>query len=61
MESAPFVSKSVLPGGELTEVLRSLRNVLIEEPEDDATSGLAVDGDIELPFTGHNTNRKIGI
>jgi hypothetical protein len=53
VETASFVSKSVLAGGELTEVLGSLGNNIIVELEDDATSGLAVDGDIKLVFIGH--------
>ena len=53
METASFVSESVLAGGELTEVLGSLGNNIIVELEDDATSGLVVDGDIKLVFIGH--------
>ena len=48
MERAPFVSISVLAGSELTEVPGRLGNNLVVEPEDDATGGLAVDGDIKL-------------
>lgn len=48
MERAPLVSKSVLFGRELTEVLGSFGNSFVVELEDDSTSGLAVDVDIKL-------------
>jgi len=47
MERAAFVSKSVLTGGEFTEVPGSLGNNIVIEPEDDATGGLVVDCDIK--------------
>jgi hypothetical protein len=57
MERASFVSESVLAGCELAEVPGRLGDDIVEEPEDDATSGLAVDGDIKLVFI----RRKIRI
>jgi len=47
MERAAFVSKSVLTGGEFTEVLGSLGNNIVIELEDDTTGGGSVDGDIK--------------
>lgn len=48
MERAAFVSKSVLTGGEFTEVLGSLGNNIVIELEDDTTGGVSVDGNIKL-------------
>lgn len=48
MEPAPFVSESVSASSELAEVFCRLWNNVIVELEDDTTSGLLVDGDIEL-------------
>lgn len=50
MESAAFVSESVLASSELTEVLGSLRNNVVVELEDDTAGRLIVDGDIKLNF-----------
>ena len=59
MERASFVSKSVLAGREFAEVLGGFGDNIVVELEDDATSGLVVDGDIKL--VGQDTDRKIGI
>ena len=48
MEGGALVAKTVLAGGELTEVARGLGDHVVVELEDDAARGLAVDGDVEL-------------
>ena len=52
MEGRALVAETVFTSGELTEVLRSPRDNIVEELEDDATSGLVVDGDVELILSG---------
>ena len=59
MESAPLVSKSILASCELTEVPGGFGDNIVVELEDDATSGLAVDGDVKLVEQG--MDRKIGM
>jgi len=56
MERTPLVSESVLASCELTEVLGRLGDDIVVQLEDDATSGLVVDIDIEL-----DTKRKMRI
>ena len=48
VEGRALVAETVFTSGELTEVLRGPRDNIVEELEDDATSGLVVDGDVEL-------------
>jgi len=57
VERASFVSVSLPAGSKLTEVFGGLGNNIIVELEDNATGGLAADGDIKLVFIGH----EIGI
>ena len=48
MERAALVPEAVLAGRELAEVARGPRHLVVVELENDAASGLAVDGDVEL-------------
>ena len=48
MEGGSLVAKAVLSSRELTEIFRSLGDDIIVEFEDDATSRLAVNGDVKL-------------
>ena len=48
MESRALVAKTVLTGGELTEVPRGLGHYIVIELEDNAAGGLVVDADVEL-------------
>lgn len=48
MERRALVAETVLASGELAEVLRGLGHDIVIELEDDATSRLVVDADIEL-------------
>jgi hypothetical protein len=48
VEAGASVAETVLAGRELTEVLRSLRDDVVIELEDDTSSWLVVDGDVEL-------------
>ena len=59
MESASFVSKSVLASREFTEILGGVGDNIVVELEDDPTGLLAVDGDIKL--VARDTDRKIGM
>ena len=52
VEGRALVAETVFTSGELTEVLRGPRDNIVEELEDDATSGLVVDGDVELILSG---------
>ena len=52
VEARALVTKTVTSGREFTEVLRGPRDNIVEELEDDATSGLVVDGDVELILSG---------
>lgn len=47
MEFGSFVAKAMLSRGELTEILGSFWDNVVEEFEDDAPGGLAVDRDVE--------------
>lgn len=58
MESAAFVSKSVLAGSELTEVLGGFWHSFVVQLEDDTTSFFATDGDIKLDL--YQTPREVG-
>ena len=57
MERASFVSKSILASCQLTEVFGGFWDDVVVELENDATSGLAVDGDVKLET--QDTDRKI--
>jgi len=59
VERASFVSESILASCELTEVLGGFWDNAVVELENDAASGLAVDGDIKLAT--QDTDRKIGM
>ena len=48
MEARSRISISMLPRGQLAEVLRGLGDDIVVQLEHDATSILAVNGDIEL-------------
>ena len=48
MEAATLVSKAMLASSELTEVARGLGDDIVVELEDDATSRLVVDRNVEL-------------
>ena len=48
MEGGSLVAKAMLSSRELTEIFRSLGDDIIVEFEDDATSRLAVNGDVKL-------------
>ena len=50
VEGASFVSESMLASSKLAEVFGGIGNNIVKELEDDATSGLTVDGDIKLVF-----------
>ena len=59
VERTSFVSKSILASRELAEVPGGFGDNIVVELEDDATSGLAVNGDIKL--VTQDTDRKIGM
>ena len=59
VERASFVSKSILASREFTEVPGGFGDNIVVELEDDAASGVAVDGDIKL--VEQDTDRKIGM
>ena len=48
VESRPSVTETILACGKLTEVARRLGHNVVTELEDDAASGGATNGDIEL-------------
>ena len=48
MEGRALEAEAVLAGAELAEVARGLGHDVVPETEDDAASGLVVDGDVEL-------------
>ena len=48
MEGRALETETVLAGGKLTEVPCGLGDDVVPEPEDDATGGLVVDGNIKL-------------
>ena len=59
VEGGALVAKTVLAGGELTEVLRGLRDDVVEEPEGDTARGRVVDGDIELDAQKERRRKKV--
>jgi hypothetical protein len=48
VELATFVTETVFASTEFTKVLCSLRDDIVEEPENDTASGPAIDSYIEL-------------
>ena len=61
METRASVAEAVFAGGELTEVLGGLRDYIVVELEDDATSGLVVNADVELGALTRRTGRSSSI
>ena len=59
MEGRTLVTKTVLASRELTEVLRGLRDDVVEEPEGDTARGRVVDGDIELDAQKEQRRKKV--
>jgi hypothetical protein len=52
VEPAPRIPESVLPRGQLAEVGRRPRDVVVEQLEHDAPARLCVDVDVKLGFRG---------
>lgn len=56
VEAGARVAVAVLAGAQLPEVARGLRDDLVEEVEDDAARGRAVDGDVEVDVVAHGVH-----
>ena len=61
VEGRALVAETVFTSGELTEVLGGLRDYIVVELEDDATSGLVVNADVELGALTRRTRRSSSI
>ena len=61
VETRALVAKTVLASGKLAEVLRRLGYYIVVELEDDATSGLVVNADVELGALTRRTRRSSSI
>jgi hypothetical protein len=59
VERTSLVPESVLASRELTEVLGRLGDDIIKQLDNDASGGLAADGDIELAFTTQKVRTAI--